>query len=105
LGPLFETAIVNEILKQAGTLPGRPGFYHWRSAGGAEVDLLVERDGVLYPFEMKLTANPSRYHVSGLTAFRRAHRNLQIALAALLCAVERPRWLTEDTAAIPWNMI
>jgi predicted AAA+ superfamily ATPase len=105
LGPLFETAMVNEILKQAGTLPGRTGFHHWRSAGGAEVDLLVERDAVLYPFEMKLTANPSQYDVSGLTAFRRAHRNLQIAPAALLCAVERPRWLTEDTAALPWNTI
>ncbi len=77
----------------------------WRSAGGAEVDLLVERDGVLYPFEMKLTANPSQYDVSGLTAFRRAHRSLQIGPAALLCAVERPRWIAEDTAALPWNMI
>ncbi len=77
----------------------------WRSAGGAEVDLLVERDGVLYPFEMKLTANPSGYDVSGLSAFRRAHRDLKIGTGALLCAVERPRWLTEDSAAIPWNTI
>jgi len=105
LGPLFETALVNEVLKQAGTLPGRTGFHHWRSAGGAEVDLLVERDGVFYPFEMKLTANPSPRDVSGLTAFRRAHPDLQIAPAAILCPVERPRWITEDTAALPWNMI
>jgi predicted AAA+ superfamily ATPase len=91
LGPLFETAMVNEFLKQAGTLPGRTGFHHWRSAGGAEVDLSIERDGVLCPFEMKRTANPSPYDVSGLTAFRRAHSHLQIAPAALLCAVERPR--------------
>lgn len=105
LGPLFETAMVNEILKQAGTLSGRTGFHHWRSAGGAEVDLLVERDGVLYPFEMKLTANPSPHDVSGLSAFRRAHRDLQIGAGAILCAVERSRWITEDTAALPWNMI
>jgi hypothetical protein len=105
LGPLFETAMVNEILKQAGTLPGRTGFHHWRSAGGAEVDLLVERDGVLYPFEIKLTANPSGYDISGLTAFRRAHRDLRIGTAAILCAVERPRWIAEDTVAIPWNTI
>jgi len=105
LGPLFETAMVNEILKQAGTLSGRTGFHHWRSAGGAEVDLLVERDGVLYPFEMKLTANPSPRDISGLTAFRQAHRDLQIGIAAILCAVDRSRWITEDTAAIPWNTI
>ena len=63
----------------------------WRSAGGAEVDLLIEQGGVLHPLETKRTANPSPYDVSGLTAFRRAHRNLQIAPAALLCAAERPR--------------
>ena len=90
---------------QAGTLPGRTGFHHWRSAGGAEVDLLVERDGVLYPFEMKLTANPSVRDVSGVTAFRRAHHHLQIGTAVILCAADRPRWVTEGTATLPWNMI
>jgi len=69
------------------------------------VDLLVERDGVLHPFEIKLTANPSARDLSGLSAFRRAHPHLQIGPAALLCAVERPHWITEDTAAIPWNTI
>jgi hypothetical protein len=92
-------------LKQKATLPSQTGFHHWRSVGGAEVDLLVERDGVLYPFEMKLTANPSPHNVSGLAAFRRAHHDLHTGAAAILCAVDRPRWVTEDTAAIPWNTI
>jgi predicted AAA+ superfamily ATPase len=105
LGPLFETAMVNEILKQAGTLSGRTGFHHWRSAGGAEVDLLVEREGVLYPFEMKLTANPSPRDASGLIAFRAAHQSLRIAVGAILCAVDRPRWITEEIVALPWNVL
>lgn len=91
--------------RQAGTLPRRTGFDHWRSAGGGEVDLLVEREGVLYPFEMKPTANPSQRDVSDLFAFRRGHRGLQISAAAILCAAERLRWITEDTAALPWNTI
>jgi predicted AAA+ superfamily ATPase len=104
-GPLFETAMVNEILKQAGTLSGRTGFHHWRSAGGAEVDLLIERDGVLHPLEMKLTANPSRRDTSGLAAFRRAHPGLRVGPGAILCAVDRTRWITEETAAIPWDTL
>lgn len=24
---------------------------------------------------------------------------------ALVCAVDRPRWLAEDTAVIPWNLL
>ncbi len=42
-GALFETAVVNEIRKQASFLPSFPNIYHWRSHGGAECDLLLER--------------------------------------------------------------
>ena len=45
----FETALAGDFIKQAVVLPTRPIFYHWRSAGGAEVDLILERDGILYP--------------------------------------------------------
>jgi len=104
-GHLFETAMAGEILKQAGALPTRPACHHWRSAGGAEVDLLLERDGILYPFEIKLTAAPTRRMVSGIEAFRQAHPHLQVAKGALLCAVEQPRWVSETVLAWPWNLV
>jgi hypothetical protein len=72
---------------------------------GAEVDLLLERDGVLYPFEIKLTANPSRGAASGLAAFRKAYPDRRIAKGAILCATPRPFWVTEDVAALPWNLV
>lgn len=105
LGALFETAVVCEVRKQAASLPGQTGFHHWRSAGGAEVDLIAERDGVLYPIEVKLTANPTRRDGRGVAAFRQAHAHLRVAPGVLVCAVERPRWLGEDLAAIPWNLL
>lgn len=104
-GALFETGMVNEIRKRASLLAGGTAFLHWRSAGGAEVDLLLERDGIFYPFEIKLTANPSRHDASGLAAFRRAYPELRIGKGAILCSVERPFWVTEDVAALPWNLI
>ena len=104
-GHLFETAMAGEILKQAGALPQRPACYHWRSAGGAEVDLILERDGILYPFEIKLTAAPTRRMTSGIEAFRQAHPHLRLAKGALLCAVEQPRWLSESVLALPWNLV
>lgn len=61
--------IDDDVIKNA-CMPGSSAFYHWRSAGGAEVDLLLERDGVFYPFEIKMTANPTRREASGLMAFR-----------------------------------
>lgn len=105
LGALFETAMVHEIRKQLYAGPGRATIHHWRSAGGAEVDLLVERDGVFHPFEFKLTEHPTRRDVSGINAFREAHPKLKVDNGAILCAAERPLWITEDVAAIPWNQV
>ena len=104
-GALFESAMVQEISKQASTLPVRPSFYHWRSAGGAEVDLILERDGMLYPFEFKLTTKPGRSDASGIRAFRASYPTRSIAIGAVICAVDKPRWISEHAMAIPWNLL
>lgn len=54
---------------------------------------------------MKLTANPSPRDASGLIAFRAAHQSLRVATGAILCAVDRPRWITEEIVALPWNVL
>jgi len=105
LGALFETAMAHEIRKQNASLLGGGAFYHWRSAAGAEVDLLLERDGEFYPFEIKMTANPTGRDATGLTAFRQSYPHLRVGKAAILCATERPHWITDDVAAIPWNYL
>lgn len=104
-GALFETAMVCEVMKQAAVLNARPAFHHWRAAGGAEVDLLLEQDGVIHPFEIKLTANPGMRQASGLRAFRAAHPHRKISAGALICAVAEPRWIADDVFAIPWNLL
>jgi predicted AAA+ superfamily ATPase len=103
-GPLFETAMVNEVRKQAAILAGATSFYHWRAAGGGEVDLIIERDGQIFPFVMKLTTHPTRRQASGLAAFAKAHASERVGKGALLCAVDRPFWLTQDVAALPWSL-
>lgn len=104
-GALFETAMVGELIKQASRLPTRPTFHHWRAAGGAEIDILLERDGMLYPIEIKLTANPNRRMARGIEAFQAAHAHLNCAPGVLLCPVEQTRWVSENVLAIPWNLI
>jgi len=64
-GALFETAVVAEIRKLAAAASVRAGLYHWRSHGGAEVDLVLEHDGTLFPVEIKLTTRPSRSDAGG----------------------------------------
>jgi predicted AAA+ superfamily ATPase len=105
LGALFETAVVNDIRRQVSALPAAPGVWHWRAAGGAEVDLILERDGCLYPVEIRLTSNPRPRDVSGLTAFRAAYPGQKMAAGLIVCAVDRPRRMAPDVYALPWDWI
>jgi hypothetical protein len=102
-GALFETAVVAEVRKLVAAASAHANLYHWRTHGGAEVDLVLERDGTLFPIEIKLTARPSASDAGGITAFRRAYPAASIAPGLVLCACERPLMLTKDDLALPWD--
>jgi hypothetical protein len=70
-GRLFENFVVSEILKQATWSDRQVGVYHFRSAAGREVDLVLEdRSGGLVGIEIKLTASPAAGSFSGLRALQ-----------------------------------
>ncbi|WP_206443399.1 ATP-binding protein [Candidatus Protofrankia californiensis] len=53
-GPLIETFIVNELAKQATWSDSSVRLHHWRVSGGAEVDIVLERDdGQIVAIECK----------------------------------------------------
>ncbi|MCI0750294.1 MAG: ATP-binding protein [Flammeovirgaceae bacterium] len=59
IGSLFENFVIMECLKQQLALGKRNNLYFWRDSKGKEIDLLLDRDQHLYPFEIKAgrTAN------------------------------------------------
>ncbi len=102
-GALFESAVVAEIRKLAAGLATPPSFYHWRSYGGREVDLLLERDGRLYPIEVKLTTRPGKSDVQGIAALREACPRANIAPGLIICPAEKPQRLSETEWVLPWD--
>ena len=70
-GPIFETAVLSEILK---TLLGRgeePHVYFFRTSSGSEVDFVVEAAARLIPIEVKSSATPRLEMADGVAAFRK----------------------------------
>ena len=104
-GRIIETWVLTEIFKICSAWNTAPGFYHYRSAGGAEVDLILELNGWLYPVEVKSKAHPSKRDIRGITSFREAFPNENVAKGLLVCAVDKPQWLSEDVLALPWHWI
>jgi len=103
VGSLFETAVVGEIRKLSSTLATPPVMRHWRAHSGAEVDVVLERDGRLFPIEIKLTTKPGRRDTSGITTFRKTYNAADIAPGLVICPVERPMRLNDHVLALPWN--
>lgn len=59
-GQIFETHVFGEIYKSFLNAGQRAPLYFFRNNDKKEIDLLMERDGTLFPIEVKKTASPSR---------------------------------------------
>jgi predicted AAA+ superfamily ATPase len=71
-GHFFETFVITEILKSylnQGILD--PPLFFYRDKDSKEIDLLILKDGVLYPIEIKKTALPSPTDISAFTVLDR----------------------------------
>ncbi len=52
-GSIFENFVILEYLKQKNSSIENSFFYYWRSISGVEIDLIIEKNGILTPIEIK----------------------------------------------------
>lgn len=104
-GALFETAVFAEIRKLNGALKQKANFYHWRLHSGNEVDLLLERDGIIYPIEIKLKTQPQKKDCAGFQALRINYPKRKIAPGLLISATEKFEQISEMDYTAPWDML
>jgi len=105
LGPLFEAWMVYTLYRLSSLLPTPPQFYHWRTSGGAEVDLIMELDGQLFPIEMKCKSALTKHDTRGLRAFRETYQSARIAPAIIVYAGKECYQVDAFTTAVPWNTL
>ena len=101
IGPLFETMVVSEWVKAFYHRGERPELYYWRSKAGVEVDLIVDRNGKLYPMEIKATSTLLPGHVEPLNTWRALAGTLA-SEGIILADVAEPLTL-KNSHAVPWQ--
>jgi len=101
IGQLFETMVVSEWLKAFHHRGERPELYYWRSKGGLEVDLIVNRNGRLYPIEIKSTSTLLPGHIWPLIKWRELAGDL--ASAGIVIANISEAFTLKDCRAISWK--
>ncbi|MBW2109044.1 MAG: DUF4143 domain-containing protein, partial [Deltaproteobacteria bacterium] len=57
---VLETWILGELLKSYLHNGRRAPFFYYRDRDQKEIDLLIVRDGTVYPLEFKKTATPRK---------------------------------------------
>lgn len=104
LGALFETWVVNYI-QELFTLTSVANCYHWRSHGGAEVDLILERDGAFYPIEIKCKSRPTSSDASSIRTFRQTYPKLKIMPGLVIHAGDETYPIDRETLALSWKAL
>lgn len=92
LGPLLETFVITELLKQQTWSATQPEVGHFRTAHGEEVDVVLDARGRLVGVEVKATVSVSSDDFRGLRAMatatgRRFHRGILFYLGDTAVAV------------------
>jgi hypothetical protein len=100
-GPVLETFVVNELLKQAAWSAERPALFHYRTHKQQEVDIVLEsRAGAVVGIEVKKTASPTASDFAGLRHLREA-AGKRFRRGVLLCMVPAPVAFEDDLVACP----
>ncbi len=104
-GAFFESYCFNMIRGFCTAREMMPNFFHWRTLAGAEVDIIVEIDGVFYPIEVKAATTISKHDIHGITAFKETYPQLRIAKGVVIYAGSECYHITKDVVAVPWNLV
>ena len=103
-GSMFETYAVSEIIKSYYNAGRTPPLYFYRDAEGHEADLVIYRDGTLYPIEIKKTSSPSERDIKQFEALRK-FTTLKVASGALICTYDKVLPLNESGKIVPISYI
>ena len=103
-GALFETHVVLDLLKQMQTMSHPPRPHHWRAHSGAEVDLLLERDGMFIAVEAKSSARVTRADTRGIRAFRETYPRLEHGIGVVVAAMRETTLMDKDIIAVPYDI-
>lgn len=103
-GAMFETFVVAEILKSYFHNGEEPQLYYYRDNNGREIDLIISKDNVLYPVEIKVSGNPALSMAKHFSVLD--HAKVSVGTGAVICLTDKPRPLSAKVISLSlWDSI
>lgn len=100
---IFENYVVSEIIKSYYNSAVTPFIYYYRDKDAREIDIVIEKDGKLFPIEIKKTGNPP----SQLTRVFKLLDNSSLirSTGAILCMANKLSAFTSNELIVPVSLI
>ena len=100
-GAIFESFVVSEIIKSYVHNIKEPNIYYYRDKDKREIDVIMERNGKLYPIEIKKSSNPDKSAIKNFSVIPEEKRGE----GAVICLAKEDYPITKDVNAIPISYI
>ena len=102
-GAILENYVVAEIRKTYLNCGQEPYMYYYRDKDAKEIDIVLERDGVLHPMEIKKTSNPGSELIRVFALLDRS--SVPRSKGAVICMKPELGVIDRDNYIIPVWMI
>ena len=102
-GHFLENYVVTEMIKNASYGESEMNLNFYRDKNQKEIDLIVEIDGVLHPFEIKRSASPERKAIKAFGVLEKSDR--EVGAGGIICMAENPFPIDANNSLIPVNVI
>ena len=102
-GALLENYTVAEIIKTYQNAGQEPFLYYYRDKDAREIDLILERDGKLFPFEIKKMASPPKKLTKVFDLIDKSP--LQRGTGAILCMADQLGAFDQNNLIVPISLI
>ncbi len=96
VGTFWESHVFGQILRQAANRAETAPIGYWRTAGGSEVDMVIERAGALTAIECKWTEHPRPADADRLKTLEAAEPG-RVKQKMIVCRTKVPFRLPDGT--------
>ena len=100
-GAMFETYVISEIIKEYSNagIDVRSRLSYYRDNNGREIDLIIMENGVLYPIEIKKSADPGEGALKNFSVLNSMSEN--VGEGAVICLSSSVYPLDKNNKVIP----
>ena len=102
-GHFLENYAVCEMLKNASYGEKGMNLNFYRDTNQKEIDLVIETDGTLHPFEIQKSASPERKIIKTFSLLEKSDRAL--GNGGIICMAEQPFPIDRMNSLIPVNLL